>query len=310
MPSAYQSVPASHSARATDPPVVAHALDADPPDHAVTADLARRASNAGAIDADQIEAGLVVRLHRNDETLDVADLERFKDSPRHARGTAIHVDPAGFAAYTLRLADDHTTVWADADGHRITAVFNDHAAPERPGWRDHTATLRAQLDDDWNVWALRSGELGTQEAFAEFLEEHYPAIDGDVGPSAADMLEVASTFQARRSAQFERATRLQSGDVQLKWNETTNATAGAKGNVEVPTQFVVRLRPYRGVDPVRVTCLLRYRIRDGALRIGFQMQRKDDVLRTAFDALAATVATGLGERVPVYRGTAPVSASR
>jgi uncharacterized protein YfdQ (DUF2303 family) len=304
MPSVYQDAPRAARYDRTDPVDVA---DVGPvPEHAVTADLARRASAAGALDFESVaDAGVAIRLRRNDETIDVADLERFLEAPRLARGGAVHVDPSGFAEYTKRLTNDHTTVWADADRHRIDAVFNDHAGPELPGWRDHTATLRAQLDDDWTAWADRSGKLGSQEAFAEFLEEHYPAIDGDKGPSAADMLEVASTFQARRSASFERATRLQSGDVQLKWNETTTATAGTKGTVEVPTQFVVRLRPYRGVDPVRVVCLLRYRIRDGSLAIGYQMQRRDEVLRAAFDALADTVATGLGGAAPMYRGTAP-----
>lgn len=280
-------------------------------DAAVAADLARRATAAGAIEPYEIQHGLVVRQRRTDEVLDHLNLEHLRDTPRTPRGAAIHTNPAGFAAYVLRLAGDGTTVWADAPNNRVTAVFNDHESADAGGWRDHTATLRATLDEDWTAWHNQSGKLITQEAFAEFIEEHYSAIDGEAaagqpaGPSAADMLEIAQTFQAARAASFERATRLQSGDVQLRWKEETTASAGHRGQLEVPTQFALRLAPYEGVDPVRVVALLRYRIRDGELRIGFKLHRADDVLRAAFERLAETVATGLENRVPLYRGTPP-----
>lgn len=280
-------------------------------DDAVAADMARRATAAGAIPVEDVQAGLVVRLRRTDEVIDTVDLEKHLYSPLAPRGAAVHADPAGFANYVRRLANEHTTVWADVDQNRITAVFNDHATADEAGWRDHTATLRAQLDDEWTAWAERSGKMAGQEVFAEFVEEHYSAIDGaakvdgKTGPSAADMLEIATTFQARRSAQFERATRLQSGDVQLRWTETTTATAGTKGTLDVPQWFAIKVRPYRGVDPVTVVCLLRYRIREGLLSIGYQMHRRDEILRDAFATLTDTVATGLGGAAPMYAGHPP-----
>lgn len=306
----YSADHTSPRVRPTDVPEV-HDLTPVHTGAAVAADLARRATAAGAVSPDDVDYGLIVRQRRTDEVLDHLDLEHLREQPRTPRGTAIHTNPSGFAAYVLRLAGDGTTVWADAPNNRITAVFNDHRSADSGGWRDHTATLRATLDEDWTAWAGQSGKLITQEGFAEFIEEHYSAIDGEAaagqpaGPSAADMLEIAQTFQAARAASFERATRLQSGDVQLRWKEETTASAGHRGQLEVPTQFVLRLAPYEGVDPVRVVALLRYRIRDGELRIGFKLHRADDVLRAAFERLADTVATGLESRVPLYRGTPP-----
>jgi len=278
-------------------------------DSAIVADVARRAEAAGAIDDVAVhETGLVVRLHRNDEVVSTIDLEKFLTDPRSCRGGATHTDPVGFADYVKRLADARTSVWADVDRSRIVAVMNDHGPGNDAGWRDHRVTLRADVDPAWNAWAEKSNRLGTQEWFAEFVEEHFADIDGtEPGtPTAADMLEVAQTFNARKSSTFDRAIRLQNGDVQMRWSEQTTATAGTgKGTFEVPPEFWVRLAPYRGVDPVRVKAFLRYRIRDGVLSVGYQLHRADDVLRKAFESLTATVATGLDGAAPVYLGPAP-----
>lgn len=270
---------------------------------AVVADVARRAAEAGAITFEDVETGLVVRLHRHDEAIDVLDLERFLPDPRSVRGSANVTHPASFVGYVNRLADPRTTVWADQPGNRVTAVFNDHGGALAGGFRDHSAVFTPERDPDWLAWKERDRRLGTQESFAEFLEEHYGEI---VRPDAATMLEIASTFQAKRSASFERATRLQSGDVQLRFSEETSATAGSKGHIEVPTVFVVALTPYVGVDPVEVTARLRYRIKEGGqLGIGYAFHRPEEIERKAFEDLVTLVRSGLREEIPVLYGPAP-----
>jgi len=269
---------------------------------AVIADLGRRVEAAGAIPVEHLDYGLIVRLRRDDEVLDVLNLEHLREEPRSVRGSARFTDASSFAAYVTRLADTRTTVWSDRERSAITAVFNDHAGPQVPGWRDHTAVFRPQTDPDWAAWIERSGKLGSSEAFAEFLEEHYAAI---IEPSAADMLEIATTFQAHRSVSFSKGTRLQSGDVQLRYQEETSASAGARGNIEIPSVFTVSLAPYLGLSPVKVIARLRYRIREGNLAIGYVLHRPDEVQESAFEALTSQVKTGLPEETPVYFGQAP-----
>jgi uncharacterized protein YfdQ (DUF2303 family) len=178
------------------------------------------------------DTALVVARLRADERIEERSLERHLGTPRRNRGTANVHDPSDFAEYIHRLADDATTtVWADPDGGRLVAVFDDHTNSELPGWRSHTATLTLKADPDWQQWLARHNKLGNQADFAEHLEDLAHTV---VDPDAASMLEIAKTFDAKRSVNFNSGVRLNSGDVQLTYEETTTARAGEKADSTSP----------------------------------------------------------------------------
>lgn len=275
----------------------------EPTNNIVTAaaDLARRSVDAPrTTSADNVTPLLIERL-REDERIDVQSLEEFLAAPLRPRGSAIVHDPRDFAGYVNRLGDEeHTTIWAHLEGSRIVAVLDDHADQEAAGWRSHTITLSMQDDPDWQAWMKLDGKLVTQADFADFLEGQLHTI---VDPPAADMLEVASTFQAKRKVSFRQATRITSGDVQLAYDEETEAKTG-KGTIDVPRQFRIRLSPWTTADPVELTARLRYRITDGTLGIGYALLRPDRAKRDVFDAVVGTVRAGT-ELFPLYLGTPP-----
>lgn len=250
------------------------------------------------------DTALVVARVRNDETIQVSSLEYHLDTPQRTRGHAVIHDPGDFCAAVNRLANmDHTTVWASVDAGTITAVVNDHATWDQPGWRDHTITLQLQADEDWKAWMALNGELVPQARFAEFIEDVAHTV---VRPDNATMLEVASTMVAKREVEFSQSTRLQTGDVLLKFEETTNAKAGTKGDMEVPEQIVVQLSPWRGVQPAQIDGRLRFTIRNGQLAIGYKLIRPDAFRDEVFSRLVQNVEEGL-DSVPIYRGTPPTA---
>jgi uncharacterized protein YfdQ (DUF2303 family) len=265
------------------------------------AELGRRAAEAAPAAPYELapHTSVVVRTVRTDEGIETVDLERLLPAPRRTRGTVELHDPADMAAYVQSMEDKTTTVWADDLALRVTAVFNDHA-PGSAGWRDHTAVLDIRRDPDWQAWLARDNQLGGQADFAEHLEDQARVI---VEPDAATMLEVATSFQARRNASFSRASRLDTGDVQLAWSEETTASAGSSGRLEVPRQFTLRVAPFVGVPPVEVIARLRYRIRDGRLGIGYKIDRPDLAERNAFADLRAVIANTIAS--PVLAGAAP-----
>lgn len=275
---------------------------ADPASEAATTveRLAREAERGHAVPAADVDEGLVVRVLNSDERIEVTDLEHTLPAPHGPRGGATLWEPVDFVSYVNRLASPSTTLWADPDRSRITAVFDDHTSGDVGGWRRHRATLEVRCDPEWSAWRQRDGQLVSQEEFAEFLEDHFAAV---VRPDAATMLEVATTFQAHRNSAFERGTRLQSGDVQLRYSDTTTASAGARGHLEVPETFVISVAPYLGVAAVEVTARLRYRISEGRLRIGFALHRPDLAEREAFDRIRAVVVGGVTS--DVHLGEAP-----
>lgn len=264
--------------------------------------LAREGADAQIIHQDVADVGLVVHTLRHDQQIKVLDLEHLRPAPRACRGEALIYEPADFVSYVNRLATASTTLWAHPESCRVTAVFDDHTDGGTPGWRRHRAVLVIRRDPEWEAWLARNGKLGGQEEFAEFIEDHLTAI---IDPDPATMLEVATSFQASRSGSFERGTRLQSGDVQLRWSENTAASAGTRGQLEVPERFTVRLAPYRGVDPVELQARLRYRINDGQLRIGYVLHRPDIAEQEAFDRIRAFV--GENTHVDMHLGEPPAS---
>lgn len=274
------------------------------PDGAVTAaaELGRRTADTVAIRPEELTPGaLVGRVLSEGEKLAIADLGVLADAPRRTTGNANLHRPADFANYVNRLADpDTATIWADERTCRCVCVFNDHTKAAA-GWRDHTAALTLRTDPDWAAWQQKDGALLHQVEFAEFLEQQAAVI---VEPDAADMLELATSFHAHRTATFDGGVRLANGDQQLKYTEQTTGAAGVKGTMEVPTKFTVRLAPFVGVAPVDMTARLRWRIRD-AFRIGYVLHRPDQVRSDAFNAIAVQIDETT--EVPVLFGSDPAS---
>jgi uncharacterized protein YfdQ (DUF2303 family) len=222
----------------------------------------------------------------------VLDLERYADTPRRKRGSVLLDDTAALIAYVNKHEEDTgTELFASIDEGRIWAVLNGHGNTTT-GWGDHRAVLKLRPTPAWLRWTeYRNGHLMAQTAFAEHIEESLPEI---VEPPAADMLELAQSFQAQTSVSFRSARRLTSGETQLRYEEQTDAKAGAQGELTIPQTFTLALVPWEGCDAYRLTARLRYRIGGGNLQLGYVLDRPEDVKRAAFADITATLAEETG----------------
>ncbi|GAA0632504.1 hypothetical protein GCM10010174_61960 [Kutzneria viridogrisea] len=247
---------------------------------------------------------LAVTRTQYEENITVRNLEKYLPQPTRPRGSVTLTTPGDFVSYVNRLADvDTTTVWADEDRQRLTAVLNDHSGKDMAGWRDHTVTLSLRADDDWRRWMNNTGCLYTQHEFAELIEELSHTI---VSPTGADLLEIVSTFRATRSSEFASGVRLDNGDVQLAYTTETTASAGRKGTIEVPSEFRLAVTPYAGIDARMVTARLRYRIEHGTLRIGYTIVRPEQMAHAVFGEIVDQVREAL-DGITVYSGHAPIA---
>lgn len=269
----------------------------------IAADLGRRDAERGLTPYDiESEGSLLVSRIRHDEQVIVTDLERYRDAPNRARGSVAIHDPSDFARYIKRIADsDITTVWADIDQGTVTGLLDDHEL-HGAGWRSHTVRLALQPDPDWDAWIRRDNKLLTQLEFAEFLEQQMHTI---VQPAAADILDVATTLQAKRNVTFNSSAKMKNGDIKFTFNEETKASAGAKGELEIPDEFTLRLAPFAYTPPVELTAKLRYRIVEHELRVGYKLIRAAEVRRDAFSAIVGEIRGLLGEEFQVFLGTTP-----
>lgn len=237
--------------------------------------------------------------------LEVIDLEEkldlHREAPRRKTGTYQVHDAETLVAYLAKHGDLDSEVWADVVGSKITAVLNAHRSADdgehAPRWEDHRVAYQVKHTEAWQAWIGHDGKLMSQTDFAEHIEDR--AID-IVVPSGAEMLELAQTIQATIGVSFESSKRLSSGERQLEYRETVDAKAGKKGQLDIPETFALAVRPFEGADTFKVVARLRYRIDGGNLRIGYRLERPNDVLREAFLSVVATVE----ERVEqtVFRG--------
>lgn len=252
----------------------------------------------------QLEPGQIYGVRDEHGVLRITDTETHADRPRRKRGTVTAADAASFVAYVKKHGLTHTEVWAHAPTSQLVAVINAHQGvtgdgiEDYAGWGDHRVRLGLVHTPAWTAWTSQDRKLLSQVDFAEHLEDRLADI---VEPAAADMLELAQTFTAKRSVDFESSRRLKTGETTLVYKEQDTTAAGRKGDIAIPDTFTLALRPYEGGEPYKVSARLRYRIADGHLRLGYVLDRPDDVLRAAFDDLVNVVHTELDQ--PVWNGT-------
>ncbi|MBT2508854.1 DUF2303 family protein [Streptomyces sp. ISL-98] len=246
----------------------------------------------------ELEPGKVYAFHTRQgvHKVDLTGPEHTGTPPRK-QGTTTVRDATSFAAYFDKHADSDTEVYADAERLTITAVLDAHQA-DTARWSGHRLTLALRTTDAWKQWKELDGKLVSQEQFAEFLEDHLPEL---LEPAAAEMLEIAQSFQATSKVDFKSGTRLATGQRQFEYVETVTAKAGQKGQLTIPETFIVGLVPFDGSQGYKVTARLRHRIVDTQLRIGYKLERPGDILATAF----GDVVTAIGEAIeqPVMNGS-------
>lgn len=234
----------------------------------------------------------------SDARLEIPQLDAWRSRPTRTRGTYYPATVDSFVAYAIRHAtEEHTTVWVHPTSGQIEALLDDNA-PGESGWGDHRAVLRLEPTPEWNYWLANDQRLLSQQDFAEHVEGGMGEI---VEPDGATMLELAQNFHATSGATFRSSIRLSSGQQQLQYDEEVQASAGTRGDMVVPTKFLLAISPFTGEDPYKLAASLRFRVSGGKLQLGYWLDRPERVQRDAIEQIADKLAA----RFPnTYIGTA------
>ncbi len=280
--------------------------DGEGASHALVGDLA-----TGLIEAamEPVHTGEGFAVYPDGRVIDWRDKG---ERPWRRTGATALTDPESFGKFVERLAVAETTVWADKDAGRFLAVFNDHppisdsavSTKALGGYRDDTASLALIGHEDWAAWMAQNGRLMPQRQFGEMIEGLAHTI---VSPSAATMLEVATTLTMKRELDYGSRVRLDNGDVEFKFEETSMSTAGRRGgnSIEIPSSFVFETPVWQGTDPVRVEARLRTRASGQGVEMGYRLIRLGDSTDAAFEGVIVMVRREVPEFVPIFIGTGP-----
>lgn len=232
--------------------------------------------------------------------------DRYRSYPARITGTANVDTVASLLVYWDKHHTPASDVFTDRTKYTLTAVIDAHAGAEPDegnlvDWQQHRATCTLVLSDPLTAWLRRNSTLMSQEDFAEFVEQNIPFI---AEPPAADLKEMAETFQATTTADFRAGVKFVSGQRTIQYNETVDASM-RNGSIPVPATLTLVLPIWRGDTEVRqFTARLRYRANTpspGKLSIGYVLDRPQDVIDIAFAIAVAQVAEHVGR--PVFSGS-------
>jgi uncharacterized protein YfdQ (DUF2303 family) len=226
------------------------------------------------------------------------DLSAWRDAPTRATGVAHPGTVASFSQYVKRFENDQTTIWVDLISGTLVAVIDDHAA-DQPGFGQHRAKTELQATPQWNHWLAKDGASMSQTEFAEHIEV---GLDDIVEPDAATVLEIAQNFHAKTDVQFRSATRLDSGEQRLQYDEQIAATAGKDGSLTMPSAIKLGLEPFYGEDRFALLARLRFRISGGKLTLSYKLDRPDLVRQQAIESIAERL-QGQHDIAAVFIGT-------
>lgn len=212
-------------------------------------------------------------------------IEKAGKAPSRKKGTIVLRDLDSFLTFTQQQGDpERTRIYADVESRTLTAVFNDHVSIEhgdQTGWRDYRAVYTAELSKEFETWLKHSGVPMDQEPFAIFLEDNIADV---VEPSGDKLLTVALTLQAKTEASFNSSRRLDNGQVQLEYTENISTTAGGAAAMEVPREFAIGARLFKGGEGYRIRARLKLRVGQGKVKFWYELDRPHIALEEAFAA--------------------------
>lgn len=242
-------------------------------------------------------------------TLNHSDDQNLLAQPARKDGTVHLEDIESFISYVNRhkSADDATVIYTRADYANglveFNCIINDHR-PHRPGeqtqeWKDFAAYYIPYKSVEWVRWTSRNKDPFSQFDFALFIEDNLQDIAAVEGmPTAQQLLEMATKFQATMDMRYKSNIRTQSGGVNLTF--VNDDDAQTVESMKLFEKISIGIPVFWGGDAYRIDARLRYRVKDGGLKFWYELIREDKVMEDATKTMIDKIKADTG--VPLFFG--------
>lgn len=270
-------------------------LDPNETNVGAIAELARLAEENLPAQIITLPDGRTFGIHRQDIQLANLTPENAGDvfAPKIIKLTTQLQTSLALTQYLHRFKDADSIMFADVAGNKITAIVDYHVRPTategrlpveaKPRHSAHRALLQLKHSQEWATWTSRNEKLMSHTDFAGFLEEN--AIDV-VSPDGAALLELTRDLQVKGGVSFKSSIRM--GDtVSFEYQKADDVST--KGDLELPAMISIAIPVYFGEPPITMNVLLRRKIDDGQLFLGFKIMRLENHKQAEFLRIATTI---------------------
>jgi uncharacterized protein YfdQ (DUF2303 family) len=216
----------------------------------------------------------------------VVDLEKFLPRPLRITESVHLYDTDSFIAYVNDFKLPVSRIFFNTTEEEFVAVLDYHEV-ETAAWCGHTAIFKPRRSVEFETWMATNRKQMTQVDFARFLEENLPDI---VEPNSAELLQVALTFEAKKSVEFASGVRLNNGQIQFQYDEVVRGTA-QKGTIEIPEKFVLGIAIHVNGPAYRIDVRLRWRLQEGKVIFWYEVVRPHRFIEHALKEIRERVAT-------------------
>jgi uncharacterized protein YfdQ (DUF2303 family) len=216
----------------------------------------------------------------------IENLEQFLPRPLRIEQDAALYDTDSFIGYVneYKLAGS-SHLFFDQILESFYAALDYHQK-DTPSWCGHKATYKPIRSIEFATWMDSNRKQMTQVDFARFLEENLPDV---VEPNSAELLQVALTFEAKKSVEFSSGVRLNNGQIQFQYDEVVRGTA-QKGTIEIPEQFVLGVSIHVNGPAYRIPVRLRWRLQDGKVVFWYEVVRPHRFIADALKEIRERIA--------------------
>ncbi len=216
----------------------------------------------------------------------VEDLEKFLPKPLRVRQNVALEDTVSFISYLREFANTVVTrVFFATGSEQFTAIIDYHQTAQDADWCDHVATYTPQRSPEFKTWMGKNRTAMTQVDFARFLEDNMPDV---VQPASSDLLNIALSFEAKKSAEFSSGVRLANGQIQLQYTEQIRGSA-SNGTIEVPEKFVLGIPIHVNGPAYRIEAKLRWRLQEGKVTFWYELVRPEKSVEHAVNEIRALI---------------------
>ena len=234
---------------------------------------------------------------RQNERLE--DVEASLPAPLRIKRRITHSSFESFLKYLKEWEEEDIRVFIGED---CVVALIDSQIPGEPKWEEHKSFFPLAPTHAYKTWSAAVTPDGSKSIDQGTLALLFDRRAQDIlMPNASTMMEIATTLEANPKVSWKSAVRLNNGDRQFIFEQTTDARAGTKGDIIIPETFKISIPLYEGCGGVVLDVKLRYRLDGGKILFTLEWADLEEAKKQTASDMAEIIVATTGE--DPYLGT-------